>query len=147
MEDPTLMRRLGLVPLFVIAMFVVAACSNSTSTSAPSAGGAASAPAASAGGGGAAACSVAASGATANVDVEIKDFAYNPDPVTAAVGDTISWTNGDSAPHTATLDDGTCDTGNLSEGAVGMLTFTAPGTYAYHCNVHPTQMKGTITVQ
>src|SRR5262245_11313344 len=95
MEDPTLMRRLGLVPLFVIAMFVVAACSNSTSTSAPSAGGAASAPAASAGGGGAAACSVAASGATANVDVEIKDFAYNPDPVTAAVGDTISWTNGD----------------------------------------------------
>jgi plastocyanin len=29
-----------------------------------------------------------------------------------------------------------------------MLVFTAPGTYTYHCKVHPSQMKGyTIEVK
>jgi plastocyanin len=61
--------------------------------------------------------------------------------VTATVGDVIGWTNGDSAPHTVTLDDGSCDTGNLSQGATGLLVFNEAGTYTYHCNVHPSQMK------
>jgi plastocyanin len=134
------MRRIALLPFLVIAVFVIAAC-NSAATSAPTTGGSV-APAGSAGGGGAGGvCATAEAGATAAVSVEIVDFAYSPEPVTAAVGDVIGWTNGDSAPHTATLDDGSCDTGNLSQGATGLLVFNEAGTFTYHCNVHPTQMK------
>jgi plastocyanin len=137
-------RRLVLLPLLVVAAFAVAACGSSASN-APST--AASAPAASSGGGAGAACASAEAGATAAATVEIVDFSYSPDPVAASVGDVIGWTNGDSAQHTATLDDGTCDTGNLSQGATGLLVFNEPGTYPYHCNIHPTQMKGKIEVQ
>ena len=49
--------------------------------------------------------------------------------------------------HTATLDDNSCSTDPLAGGAIGMLTFSAPGTYPYHCKIHPTQMMGTIVVQ
>jgi plastocyanin len=135
------MRRLVLLPLVVIAAFLVAACGGGASPAAPTT---ASALAASGAGGGA--CATAEADAAAAATVEIKDFAYSPDPVTASVGDAISWTNGDSAPHTATLDDDSCGTGNLSQGATGALVFSAAGTYPYHCAVHPDQMTGTITV-
>jgi plastocyanin/heme-degrading monooxygenase HmoA len=36
----------------------------------------------------------------------------------------------------------------LGGGATGTITFTLPaGTYAYRCDFHPTEMKGTLTVQ
>jgi plastocyanin len=88
----------------------------------------------------AAACAVADAGATPDVTVEIRDFAYDPEPVQAAVGDVIGWTNADGAPHSATLDEGDCSTGSLSSGSSGALTFSQPGTYTYHCLVHPGQM-------
>jgi plastocyanin len=75
----------------------------------------------------------------------ISGFAFQPGSITATVGDTISWTNEDSAPHTATADDGSFDTGQLAKGASGSHTFTAAGTFAYHCTVHPS-MHGTVTV-
>jgi plastocyanin len=102
--------------------------------------------AASSDGGSGAACAPAESGATSTATVTIKNFAYSPEPVTAKVGDVIGWTNDDSAGHTATLDDGTCTTDTIADGATGALVFNAPGTYPYHCNIHPAQMKGTITV-
>ncbi|HET9344270.1 MAG TPA: cupredoxin domain-containing protein [Candidatus Limnocylindrales bacterium] len=139
------MRRLVVLPLVVVAAFAVAACAGGgAATTAPTT--AASAPAASGGGDGGGACAKGDAGATAAVTVEIKDFAYSPDPVTAKVGEAIGWTNGDSAPHTATLDDDSCGTDNLNQGSTGALVFSAAGTYPYHCAVHPSQMKGTITV-
>jgi plastocyanin len=134
------MRRLALIPIVVITAFAVAACSNTSSSPA------ASAPAASAAGGGGGGAACATGEGTATVAVEIKDFKFNPDPVTAKVGDVIGWTNGDSTQHTATLDDGSCDTGSLSQGATGLLVFSAAGTYPYKCKIHPTQMTGTITI-
>jgi plastocyanin len=132
------------------ATLLLAACSSSA-TSAPAAssgGGAASAPAASAGGDTGAACAAAPAGATAAETVTIKDFKFSPEPVQAKVGDVIAWTNSDTASHSATLDNGACDTKPIDVGATAMLVFTAPGTYTYHCSVHPTQMKGfTIQVQ
>ena len=117
----------------------------STAASAPAASApAASAPAGSAAG---AACAVAPSGGTATVSVAIKDFKFSPDPIQAKVGDVIGWTNNDTIQHTATLDDNSCSTDPLAGGAIGMLTFSAPGTYPYHCKIHPTQMMGTIVVQ
>jgi plastocyanin len=63
------------------------------------------------------------------------------------VGTQVVWTNTTDAPHTVTSDTagvfGT--TGNLTTNQTFMFTFTTPGTFAYHCNIHP-YMKATITV-
>jgi plastocyanin len=96
----------------------------------------------------AAACAAAPAGAAATVNVSIKNFTFSPQPVEAKVGEVVVWKNDDSAPHSATMDDGSCDTGTISAGSSAMLVFTAPGTYTYHCKVHPSQMKGyTIEVK
>ncbi len=143
------MRRLTMLPMLA-ATLLLAACSGSATPApaASSAGGAASAPAASAGGDGGAACAAAPAGATAAVTVTIKDFKFSPQPVQAKVGDVIAWTNADTAPHSATLDNGVCDTDPIAQGSTASLVFNTPGTYTYHCKVHPTQMKGfSIVVQ
>ncbi len=76
--------------------------------------------------------------------VEIKDFKL-PD-LTINVGDTIEWTNLDTAPHTATSDNNFFDTDRLEKGDSHSITFDKPGTYSYHCSIH-SSMKGTITVR
>jgi plastocyanin len=83
--------------------------------------------------------------AVRSAKVEIVDFAYDPDPVTIEEGGKVTWINRDSAPHTATADDGSFDTGTLDEGKIGSATFKEPGTYAYICTIHP-DMKGTVEV-
>jgi plastocyanin len=77
--------------------------------------------------------------------VEIKGFAFNPATITVPAGTTVTWTNQDSAPHTATADDTSFDTGRLDPGKSGSVTFDKPGTYTYTCTFHP-NMKGTIVV-
>lgn len=137
------MRRLAQIPLVLLTIAALAACSSSTTGGTPQA----SAPGASAGGGGGgAACAVAAAGTTATVTAQIKDFKFSPQPIEAKVGDVVGWTNGDSAQHSVTMDDGSCDTDTLSQGATGLLVFNTAGTYTYHCKVHPTQMKDFTVV-
>ena len=62
-----------------------------------------------------------------------------------AAGDTVTFTNQDSAPHTATSDAGAFDTGRLNKGASSSLTFGGKGDFAYHCNIHRS-MKAVIHV-
>jgi plastocyanin len=83
--------------------------------------------------------------AAAATSVTIKDFAFAPRSISVHVGDSITWTNQDSAPHTATANDGSFETGSLSKGKSGSHTFTKAGTFAYICAIHPS-MKGTVTV-
>jgi plastocyanin len=88
----------------------------------------------------------APSGAAARAEkVEIVDFAYDPDPVIVQVGGKVTWLNQDSAPHTATAEDGSFDTGTLEEGKLKSETFKQAGTYAYICEIHP-DMHGTVEV-
>lgn len=154
------MRRLTLPLLTILAMIVLAACGSAatptpSSSTAPPASVAASTPgsspaasSATASQASAAACATAAAGAAATVNVSIKDFKFNPQPVSAKVGDVVAWKNDDSAPHSATMDDGSCDTDTINVGSTAMLVFTKAGTYTYHCKVHPSQMKGfTIEVK
>lgn len=130
-------------------MLVLAACGSSPAaasapaSTAPSSAASASAPA----GSGSAACATAEVGASATVTVDIKDFKFNPDPVTAKVGVVVAWTNGDSVKHTASVADDACETDDLATGSTGALVFNEPGTYAYQCDIHPDRMKGTIQVQ
>lgn len=78
--------------------------------------------------------------------VSIQNFTFSPATLTVKVGDKVTWTNQDSVGHSATADDNSFDTGVLSRGQSGSVTFSKAGTYTYHCSVHPT-MKGTIIVQ
>lgn len=78
--------------------------------------------------------------------VEIAEFLYAPEAVTVAAGTEVTWTNSDTAPHTATADDSSFDTGTLKKSDAGSATFDEPGTYAYYCRFHPF-MKGTVEVR
>jgi plastocyanin len=77
--------------------------------------------------------------------VEIVEFTYDPDPVRVQAGGKVIWQNMDSAPHTATADDGSFDTGILEEGKLKSESFKDPGTFTYFCTVHP-DMHGTVEV-
>ena len=139
------MRRIPLLAFSMFALLALSACATSTEgTAAPAATAPTPAPAGSepaAGGGG---CTTSSEAGAVTAGME--NFAFAPADVTAAVGETITWTNADSAPHTVTLDDGSCDTGNIAQGASAGLVFDAAGSYPYHCTVHP-NMTGTITIQ
>jgi plastocyanin len=93
----------------------------------------------------AAAPSFAAAPAEATVPVSIVDFAFVPDTVIVAVGDTVTWSNDGLAPHTTTADDATWDSGTMMSGAVFSFTFDTPGDFRYSCAFHPT-MTGAVSV-
>jgi len=76
--------------------------------------------------------------------------AYQPNPIQVSAGATVTWTNDDSQPHTATsgenvTPDGTFDSGILAPAATFEHTFTAAGEYPYFCILHP-NMIGTVSV-
>ncbi len=75
--------------------------------------------------------------------VRIVDFAFQPTTLTVTPGTVVTWTNEDSAPHTATGDN--FDTGMLNRGDSDSVTFETPGTYDYICTYHPA-MEGSIIV-
>ena len=80
--------------------------------------------------------------------VMIKSFSFSPSELTVKQGTAVTWTNQDSVIHTVVSDDGAPDaftSDSLPQGAAFTFTFTKPGTYPYHCSVHPS-MKGTIIV-
>ncbi len=76
--------------------------------------------------------------------VLIQNFSFSPATVTIAAGGQVTWTNRDSANHTVT------GSGWESElfGKDGTFTkkFDEPGTYFYHCAIHPS-MTGTVIVK
>jgi plastocyanin len=123
---------------------LVAACGGSTSTSTTAA-----APGTTAGGTPSTTAgtpSTTAAGGATEIQVAIKGFAFNPAEVTINVGDTVTWTNDDSANHTVVADNGEFKSGDLGQGATFSFTFTKAGTYQYKCGVHP-NMTGTVTVK
>lgn len=147
-------RAPALFALLSAAMLALAACSGSSATptastgvasaAAPSTGAAsASGAAPSTAGGGATACAVVTDGSTGTAET-IKDFAF-PAGITIKVGDKVTWSNGDTAPHTVTFDTASCDSGQVTPGSAVTVQYTAAGTFAFHCKIHP-RMTGTITV-
>jgi plastocyanin len=107
------------------------------------------APTAGQGGGGGTQVSVTAGSSSKT------DDAYDPNPVEAKVGDTVTWTNDDTQPHTVTSGsngkpDGQFDSSPnmnpmLAPGQTFEHTFEEAGEYPYYCAVHPA-MVGTVSV-
>lgn len=94
----------------------------------------------------------------ANVDATVvsgasnlADKAFSPNPIQAAVGDTVTWTNKDTTLHTVTsgktpTPDNTFDSQyTLAPGKTFSYTFNTAGTFDYFCKLHPT-MVGTVVV-
>lgn len=77
--------------------------------------------------------------------VAIADFRFIPQAVSAPVGSEITFTNSDVAPHTATADDGSFDTGRLAQRDEGTIKLAEAGEFKYFCDFHPF-MRGTIEV-
>ena len=89
----------------------------------------------------------AAGGDAGAVMVDVRDFAYNPDPIEVAIGGTVTWTNQDAAPHTATgVDKDALQSGTLNQGASYSQSFATAGEYPYFCEFHA-NMTGTIVVE
>ncbi len=92
---------------------------------------------------GSSASSSAAAPATPNT-IQIKSFSFSPSPITVAPGTVVTVSNQDAATHTVTSS--AFDTGRVSGHSSATFTApTAPGTYAYHCNIHQ-YMKATLIV-
>jgi len=76
---------------------------------------------------------------------------FNPDTVTATEGNTVTWTNTDTAAHTVTSGkdvtfDGTFDSSLLAPGKTFSFKFESAGEYPYYCAVHP-WMTGKVIVE
>ena len=78
-------------------------------------------------------------------NISIANFAFSASTLTVSTGTKVTWTNNDAAAHTVTADDNSFNSGNIAPGATFSYTFTAAGTYSYHCNIH-TGMKAKIVV-
>jgi plastocyanin len=80
------------------------------------------------------------------IDVTIQGFAFSPFDLKINKGDTVIWTNKDSASHTVTSDSGSeLASGTLATGQTYSHTFNEAGTFNYHCGIHLT-MKARVEV-
>jgi plastocyanin len=87
---------------------------------------------------------LAAPAGAADHPIAFGGTSYNPSNVTAAVGDTATF-SGSFMNHPLIWDGGQFT--DTTTGSSRTFTFSAPGTYAFHCMIHePLGMKGTITV-
>ena len=80
---------------------------------------------------------------SANV-VLIENHSFNPASLTIKVGDSVTWTNKDSASHNVIFADFESDL--LKKEDSFTHTFDTAGTFTYICGPHP-YMEGTIEVQ
>lgn len=78
--------------------------------------------------------------------MDIARFRFDQPELRIRVGDTVIWTNRDTAPHTATATDGRWDTGQLDKGMAGAVTFDTTGRFSYVCAFHP-HMKAVLIVE
>ena len=125
----TTMRRLVGALLLVAAVAIIAAACTGTGPTAY----------------GAPASTVATTtAATANA-ATIKGFSFQPDVLKVKVGTKVTWTNDDTVAHTVTGDTNSFASGELRPGSSFSFTFTRPGTYAYHCSIHPS-MHGSVVI-
>jgi len=89
--------------------------------------------------------SQAAAAPVSTDSVTIHNFAFGPQVITVKAGATVHWMNRDSEAHTVTSNTGAFGSSALQPGTGYSHTFTKPGTYSYHCSIHPF-MTGKVVV-
>ncbi len=116
------------ISLAALLLGFTAACSSSSSPSTPTTSGSA------------VAVSIVSGSST------LTSTAYAPNPITVAVGGTVTWTNNDTTAHTATANSGAFSSGTIAPSGKFSMTFPSAGSFPYRCTLHP-GMVGTVTVQ
>lgn len=81
-------------------------------------------------------------------EVFMRAIAFDPSEISIGMGESVTWTNMDIVPHTATSGNpGDGDLGSvfrsarLSRGETFMHTFDEAGEFVYFCEVHPGFMR------
>ncbi len=83
--------------------------------------------------------------AHAAASVAIQGFAFDPVTLKVPVGTTVTWTNKDSVAHTVVSDTGAWpDSSPIDTNKTFSFTFTKPGTYNYHCSIHPSMTAAIV---
>jgi plastocyanin len=142
-------RRIAVLATLCAIILVGAACSSSSKGSGSTATTAAAAPtttAASAAPTTTAQTSAASTGSTALV---AQGISYNTTKLSFKAGQKVTVTvqNKDNVEHNFTFKAAKANK-DVEAGETAKATFTVPaaGTYEFHCEYHPNQMKGTVTV-
>lgn len=85
-----------------------------------------------------------------DVTVMVNDSRFVEKSITIPVGTTVTWVMDANFQHTVTADDGSFDSGRLSNGQTFSYTFNTAGEFPYYCTIHGGPggegMSGTITV-
>ena len=117
-------RGVALTALLLVVAFSALTCKKSSNPTGPGGGGGAD--------------------VTINIVANSGSSSFSPNPDTVTVGQTVAWHNGLSDSHTSTSS--SWNTGLIAGGGTSApVTMSTPGSFAYHCNVHPT-MVGTLVV-
>ena len=77
--------------------------------------------------------------------VSIENFSFAPADLEVTAGTEVTWTNQDPTEHTVTADGPGFGSDTLSKGADFSVRLDEPGTYDYHCAIHP-EMTARVTV-
>jgi len=97
-------------------------------------------------------------GGTVTNTVNLADQAFNPGTVTVPTGTTVTWqwpsTCSDGyggyytcPTHSVVFDDGSNIQSPTQSAGTFTRTFSAAGTYRYHCAIHGSSMSGQVVVQ
>lgn len=78
--------------------------------------------------------------------VTVADFEFKPEAIAVKKGAKVTFTNDDTAKHTATSKkQGAFDSGDLNKGKPRSVTLNEAGTFSYFCAYHAT-MTATVKV-
>jgi plastocyanin len=117
---------------------LLAGCGGSSDSSGSNSGGGASATTAAAGG-----------GASDKVSLTAKGIAWDKTTLDLPANKQVTVTvdNQDTVEHNFTFEDAKAEK-DVEGGETQEVSFTTPaaGSYEFHCEYHPSQMKGTVTV-
>ncbi len=92
------------------------------------------------------ACSSDPQSPTGGANVAVGDNFFNPTGFQATVGAPVAWQWQGNSQHNVTFNNGDPGSNTQTSGTFSR-TFTAAGTFGYHCTIHGAAvMSGTVTV-
>ena len=78
--------------------------------------------------------------------VQISNSSYHPAKIVIARGETVTWVNHDSVPHSVTSTNKYFDSGNIAPGGYYSYQFNNRGTYNYYSSLNH-KMVGQVVVK
>ena len=121
----------AVLSLILVAATIFIACSKSSGYGAGSSNG---------NGGG-----TGGTGGTTGNTINMRGSAFSVPNLSVVAGTTVTWINDDNMTHTVTSNTGAFNSGDIAPGGSFSYTFSATGSFHYHCIYH-SGMTGSVTV-